>query len=294
MRILLVSSFLPYPLFNGGRVALYDLWRELSKNHKITLICEMRDQQTSADIAEVKKYCEDVITVPHAKPFTRENIFKTGFGIKPLLLVMHTNKQMRRKIVEALNAKRFDLIHVETFYVYQNLPKTYLPVVLVEHNIEYEVYERYMKSAPVYARPFLYIDIQKIRFWERKYWQKATKVIAVSEEDKKKITRRDSEVVSNGVDVRLFKFKSLRQSAKKDKKILFMGDFKWIQNRNSASWILDEIWQEINAKLETQNLKQEVKLWIVGRNIPEEIKVKGSEGVVFDEAQADTVKVYQN
>lgn len=293
MRILIISSYLPYPLFDGGRIRLYNLMKHLSKKHKITLVCEKRSYQTDKDIAEVKKLCEEVITVDHTSPWMWKNILKTGFSTYPLLLTMHTFPEMKRKIVETLNSKTFDIIHVETFYVFQNVPKTYIPIVLVEHNIEYLVYKRYAEFAPLYLRPLLYIDIKKIQYWEQKFWRKASKVVAVSEDESKLMSRDDVAVVPNGVDIDLFSFRDPEKIfKKKEKKVLFIGDFKWIQNRQSVEWILTEIWPLICSQFDVHG--SQLKLWVVGKNIPESLKLLGDQTVMFDEnAPKETWKIFQ-
>src|SRR5581483_8848705 len=143
MKILVVSSYLPYPLFSGGHIRLYNLLRELSKKHEIFLVCEKRSYQTNADIEEVKKICKEVITIARKRQWSIGTIAKTGFSSYPFLMVGHANPQMTEKIAQVLQKEKFDLIHIETFYVMQNLPKTVLPTVLVEHNIEYLVYKRF-------------------------------------------------------------------------------------------------------------------------------------------------------
>lgn len=291
MNILIVSSYLPYPLFDGGNVRLYNIIKELSKRHKITLIAEIRQHQGQTDIDEVKKYCEDVIVIPHTKPWSFQNILRTGFSSYPLLLVMHTFPQMKKKIVEILNTKRFDVIHVETFYVYQNLPKTYLPVVLVEHNIEYLVYTRYAQTAKPFLRPFLYADIVKLKYWEEKFWKKATILCAVTEEEKRKMVRDNVAVVPNGVDTHIYKLSKSKET--KTKKVLFIGSFKWIQNVNSAKWIINEIWPKVVDQISRKKLAIKPMLWIVGRNIPEDIKALKTDSIIFEEHADDTVKVYQ-
>lgn len=293
MRILVVSSFLPFPLFDGGNVRLYNLLKQLSQNHKITLICEIRGYQSEEDIKEIRKYCEEVITIPHQKPWTARNILKAGFSLTPLLLIMHTFPEMKQKIVETLNKKSFDLVHVETFYVMQNLPKTYLPVVLAEHNIEYDIYKRYAQTASPYVRPFLYIDIAKIKYWEEKFWKKATKLIAVSEGDKRKMNRNDVEIIANGVDCDLFQFLDMKKKEKrKEKRVLFMGSFKYIQNIHAVEWIVKEIWPEIIKPFQKRK-EQTPILWVVGKNIPEVLKAYESNTIIFDEhAPDETWRIY--
>src|SRR5579872_4279560 len=128
MRILIVSSFLPYPLHSGGHVRLYNLMKHLARHHKLTLVCEKRPNQTEKDITEVKKLCEEVYCVDRKKQWSPLNIAKTSVSTFPFLLVGHTLPEMKAILVALLRDKAFDLIHVETFYVMQNLPKTYLPI----------------------------------------------------------------------------------------------------------------------------------------------------------------------
>ncbi len=52
------------------------------------------------------------------------NILKSGVSFIPFLLVGHNNPEMKKQIIKELGNNKFDLIHVETFYVMQNLPKT--------------------------------------------------------------------------------------------------------------------------------------------------------------------------
>ncbi len=288
----MVSSFLPYPLFSGGHIRLYNILKNISKNNQVTLICEKRDYQTDQDIKEVKKVCHKLITVPRKLQWTISNVLKSGFSLNPFLVTGHTNSFMREKISEELKQK-FDLIHVETFYVMQNLPKVKIPIILVEHNIEYLVYERFAKTVPFFIRPLLLLDVAKLKRSEKKYWSLATQVVAVSVKEKEIIERSrafDVEVIPNGVDPQSFKMTDPEKKFKtKEKKILFIGDFRWIENRDSILWILKEIWPRIH------NLNPQLKLWVVGKRIPKYIKSFEGESVNFDEnAPSDTSLIYQN
>ncbi len=297
MKILLVSSFLPYPLYSGGHIRLYNLIKGLSGKHKITLVCEKRDYQTEKDVLEMEKICEKVITVDRKKQWSWQNILTSGFSMNPFLTVGHANNDMRNKIGELLSSTDFDLIHAETFYILQNVPQTEIPIVLAEHNIEYLVYERFARNAPFFVKPFLYLDIAKIKYQEQKAWDRAKKLIAVSSQDKEMMGTRDIKIVSNGVDLAIFTIYNLQLTINKiEKRILFIGDFKWIENRDAAKWILKEIWPEIKSKIIPQvaGQKSKLTLWIVGKRIPQEIKNLGDENVIFEEnAPADTNLIYQ-
>lgn len=283
MKILVVSSFLPYPLHSGGHVRLYNLLSRLSRNHEITLVCEKRAIQRAEDLEEVSKICK-VYTVPRGKQWSLKNILKAGFSKNPFLITGHTNSQMKKIISNLLSQNSYDLIHVETSYVFQNLPQNIkIPVVLVEHNVEYMVYKKFAQSAPFFIRPILYLDIAKLEKIEKDFWKSADKLVAVSQREAQ-IMNADY-IVPNGVDTDKFKLYS------GGNKILFIGDFKWLQNRDSAQFILNEIWPKV---IDSKRVKKENSLWVVGRKIPEYIKKIGGENVVFDEnSPSDTYEIYK-
>ncbi len=290
MKILLVSSFLPYPLFSGGHIRLYNLIKYLSKRHEITLICEKRTTQSEKDIEKLKEFCKTVITVKRKKQWSTTNILMSGFSMNPFLIVGHTLPEMKQKITEQMQKEKFDLVHVETSYVFQNIPTTNLPIILVEHNIEYLVYKRFADHAFFLIRPFLYIDVQKLKNIEKKFWKQATRLVAVSEEEKKIMERDDVVVIANGVDTT--KYQPSKKTITGIKRLLFIGDFKWVQNRNTIRWILQNIFPLLQKKIEKMDMK--VRLWVVGKDIPEDIKKLGdNRHVDFDEnAPSDTAEIY--
>lgn len=288
MKILVVSSYLPFPLYSGGHIRLYNLLERLSKNHEITLVCERRSYQTKQDVEEVEKVCKKLFVIQRKKQWSLSTVLKAGLSFNSFLAEGHTLPEMKKKISELLKNEKFDLIHSETFYVAQNIPQTNIPIVVVEHNIEYLVYKRFAQNARVIVKPFVYADILKIKLNEEGVWRRANAVIAVSDIDKKVIYNfnKNVYVIANGVDLSQFKIQNPKLKIdKKEKTILYIGDFKWVQNRDAVRLILEKIWLELQLKM--KNRKWKIKLWIVGKNIPKNLKQLGDENVVFDEDATD-------
>lgn len=298
MNILVISSFLPYPLYSGGHVRLYNLLKCLSKKHKMTLICEMRQNQTFSDVKELEKICSKVIAIKRKKQWSIQNILKAGLSKYPFLLIGHTSYEMKNAISKELNTKKYDLIHAETFYIMQNIPQNNLPIVLAEHNVEYRVYELYAKKAPFFLKPILFLDIAKIKRIEQAFWKKSSLLVAVSNEDKKVMESSGNKVnvISNGVDEKNFTLKIIgKDYFNSEKRILFIGDFKWIQNIDSAKWIIKYIWPKIISELNDQ-WKNNIKLWIVSRKIPNSLKnLSENKNIVFDEdsSSLDTPEIFK-
>jgi len=281
MKILMISSYLPFPLFDGGTIRLFNLIKQLSNKHEITLVCEVRPHQTTKDIKELEKITEKVITIPRKKQWSVENILKAGISNESFLIVGHTLPLMKDAIIKELGAKNYDIIHVETSYVMQNLPQTTLPVVLVEHNIEYEVYTKFMNKAPFFLRPLLQFDIEKLKKREISFWKKATQVVTVTESEQSVVIKSGvkAKAVYNGVDLSSFPFKNLSTAFQTEvKQFLFIGNYKWLQNRDSVRWILQEIWPKIKEKA-----GEKVTLRIVGRDMPNDIKNWQDPSVIVEE-----------
>lgn len=289
MKILLISSFYPYPLFSGGQVRLYNLLRNLGKKHQITLIAEVRNKLSENEFYEINKYCSKVITVVRPKQWSITNILKTGFSFLPFLLVGHKNSKMRELIKGELKTGEYSLIHVETFYVMQNLPQTSLPIVLVEHNIEYQIYLDWInKPWFIFIKPLLYLDILKLKYWEEYYWKKAKLVAAVSESEKQlieNITQKNVEVVANGVDCEYFS--EIKKEEPRVRTVVFVGSFRWLQNRDAVFYLLAKIWPSLKEKF-----GPEIKLWIVGNDVNKILCNNKDNQIIIDESVSDIRKVY--
>ena len=67
MKILFISAWFPYPPINGAKIRIYNLIRELAKNHEITLLSFARTIPTDearTSIPELAQYCRSVKVVP--------------------------------------------------------------------------------------------------------------------------------------------------------------------------------------------------------------------------------------
>lgn len=107
--------------------------------------------------------------------------------------------------------------------------------------------------------------------------------------------RKDVVIVSNGVDIEKFKARITPENNSYEKRILFIGEFKWVQNRDAIEWIIKEIWPKLMAEFIPSMTDKGIKLWVVGRSIPDSIrKLTSDKNIIFDEeAPKETELVYQ-
>lgn len=264
MKILFVSAVFPYPLYSGGQVRIYNLLKLLSQKHSISLFCFIRDSEEAA-YREKVSFCENVETVLRGRAWQFGYVTRSIVGIYPLLYASYNLTEMRLLIAKKLRDESFDLVHIEPSYVWPSLPKLKTPVVVGEHNIEYQVYERYVSHFSfVPLRPILAVDVLKHKYWEHTVWRRANHIIAVSNEDKSLIEGSSIStpvsLVPNGVDTSYFTYHKRQQRAE-NPVCLFIGDFAWMQNRDSVRYLAEEIWPEIKRVVPGATLR------IIGRNL---------------------------
>lgn len=269
MKIFMLTPYLPYPLHSGGQIRSYQLLKFLARRHNITLVSLIRDASEKRYLANLSPFCDRIIVVKRRKAWSPINILFSALSPYPFLIAIYYSLSLKHLIKKELERERYDLIHAETFYVMPDLPETNVPVLLVEQTIEFQVYKHFAQHFSWWLfKPLLYFDVAKLRFWEHHYWRKATRVVAMSQADKRvmqqAILSRDVDIVPNGVDLTFFQVR--KRARERNPTILFVGNFNWLQNREAVVLLVSAVWPQICEKLPHARLR------IVGRNPTSAIK----------------------
>lgn len=266
MKILFVSAVMPWPLYSGGQIRMYNLLKALSARHEITLVSFIRDE-SEREYKKNLSFCRNVEVVMRGRAWKPAYLWAALTGKYPWLLATYHNPEMKQLISDLLKGGPFDLVHIEPFYVLPALPSLNTPLVISEHNIEYDVYGAYADLYSGYpVHTLLARDVAKLKKWEHTAWRTADKLTAVSKEDAAVMEEYLSHpvtVVSNGVDGALFSYRKVQKNT--HPVVLFTGNFRWLPNREAASKLLDTIWPEIRAAYPNALLR------IVGRDMPQTI-----------------------
>ncbi|MBI2012416.1 glycosyltransferase [Candidatus Curtissbacteria bacterium] len=291
MKILMITPYLPYPLVSGGQIRTYNLLKNLSKKHEITLASFIREEDERKYFSELTPYCKKVILFKRRKAWSPINIILAAVTPYPFLVCIYFESKVKKQIARELASNHYDLIHAETFYVMPNIPQTKIPIFLVEQVIEYLVYQKFVESLPPWSffiKPLLLFDVSKIKWWEKHYWGKAKRLASMSDEDRRFIQEHVKnikvDVVANGVDVAYFA-KTRKQKTIKPT-VLFVGQFKWLPNRDATGFLVEDIWPKIKNEIGN------AKLWIVGRNPPSDVLKYAREDIKVDGAVEDIRTAY--
>lgn len=261
----MLTPYLPYPLLTGGQTRSYNLIKRLfSLGHEITLFCLVKSDSERKYVGQLQKFCKEVQVFRRSeKPWTIGNILRTGLSFYPFLVIRNWAEGEKSAVEQKILEEKFDLIHAETFYVMPHIPQTSIPILLVEQTIEYLVYRHFADELKFsLIKPLLYFDVLKMKYWELKYWKTARRVVAMSLEDKKTMTREigglNVDTVPNGVDSEFFGKRLSPRS--KLPVVLYLGNFTWLQNREAVKVLVEKVWPGIKSNIPL------VKLWIIGKD----------------------------
>ncbi len=286
----MLTPYLPYPPASGGQIRTLYLLKYLAQNHSITLVSLYKDEKEKKYAKHLKSYCAEIhLCKRPKKPWQPSNILKAVFSDLPFLIVRNYSQEAVQKIEELLKTNTFDVIHAETFYIMPHIPKTDVPVILVEQTIEYKVYQHYIASLPKILRLPLNLDILKLKFWEKHYWEKADLVATVSESDKNEIQQIlpsiEPVIIPNGAGDEMF-VNRLPENTSENPQLLFMGNFFWLQNVEAAQYLIYQVFPELHKKLPS------LELIIAGQNVGEKIVVSHNKIKIInlDPGDEQTVK----
>lgn len=296
MKILMLVPFLPIDQMSGGQTRWFHLLKFLSKEHDITVMSLIRGDREKelAYLPQIKKYCKKVLVFGRPKsPWTIRNLFLTLISFNPLVVIRNFSLEERKAIEKELKSNHYDIIHAETFYVMPHIPKTKVPVVLVDPTIEFSVYQHYVDhEVPWILRPIYLFDVIKLKYWEKRYWKLATRVFAVSEEDREIMENElpgvKVGIIPNGVDVHYFEEKKTKR--KMPPRVLYHGDYKWMQNVEAIQILIKDVWPNIKKKMKNVNL------WISGRSVPKEIfeYARKDKQIIISESPKDNRDVFKS
>ncbi len=254
MKILVVSPFSVYPPKSGGTLRINSLNLELSKNHKVYLFSQ------GVRKLELRKNCKKTWTSKINSNYIEYHFVNIPSLIISCILASYIKYPSKIFSGNFLNKdsslllnkyiKDTDVIQVEHpwqfQFIYNNKPyKT--PIILVEHNVEFDLFEQTINSNSIIMRKLLKICRDKEEFAVKK----ADAVFAVSKIDAKKlceefhINESKVHVIPNGVDTSNFVpyINSEKEKTKKlmnlnGKKIILFTGSRHIPNIQAVNNIL--------------------------------------------------------
>src|SRR4051795_11058440 len=136
VRLLFVTCHLPYPPHSGGRLREHELLSRLTQRFDVHIAAVTKTLEADeAGAADIPWDHNGISLFPAAQ--------LAGLpGVAPQV-ARHRSEAASAGIRGLLAGGRFDAVHVEGFYLWQHLTGlSRLPSVLVEQNVEWQLFEQ--------------------------------------------------------------------------------------------------------------------------------------------------------
>src|SRR3954451_5692075 len=135
MRVLFVTCHLPYPPHSGGGLRGDALLSRLTQRFDVHIAAVTKTLGADeADAADIPWVHNGISLFPAGQ--------LTGQSDVAPQIARHRSEAASAGIRGLLAGGRFDVVHVEGFYLWQHLGRERPPAVLVEQNIEWQLFEQ--------------------------------------------------------------------------------------------------------------------------------------------------------
>ena len=253
MKILYINPLLPYPVLQGNQRTAINRFKELSKNHEITLIAFYHDKTDLENrIKQTKEYCTNVSAIYLPKWKAYWNVLsKFAFTKLPLQILYYYSKELEN-IVKNIGVDSFDVIHVnslrtETYF--KNRKE--LPVLIDLHDSMILNIKRRLEKETGLAKLIYKIEYNRIKKYEQKVVEEYPNIMVLAEQDKEILNDEKINVIPIGVDTDFFYNKGKLSNSQI---LIFSGNMSYTPNVDAIEWFIVNCWSNVKQKVPTAML----------------------------------------
>jgi glycosyltransferase involved in cell wall biosynthesis len=246
MKILWACPVFLHPTTKGGQIRTLETLRQLHRWHEIHFVA-LDSADNREGIERASEYCSHVYPVKHRAPAKTSPVFfmqfaRGAFSPIPLAVSRFASATMRALIEDLEHRVGFDHVVCDFLATAPNIPSIER-AVLFQHNVETTIWERRESTATNPLHQIVYtVQRQRMFAYERDICQRARRVIAVSEEDAKRMrslfgVARVSDVPT-GVDIEHF---TPTANARTNCDLVFVGSMDWMPNVDGMLYFISEV-----------------------------------------------------
>ena len=270
MKILILSSKVPFPPKDGGSIATLGLANGLAGNgHDITLLCLNTNKHfvPDGDLPDRLTSNMRIITVFHNTDIKlHKALYNLIFSGEPFNGIRFISAHFEAGLKRLLTNEQFDIVQLEGPYMGYYIPVirklSNARIALRAHNVEYEIWAR--KSAndtnPFRSR-YLKVLAQRIKNHETRILASVDLLVPISERDQKLLLKLNpslrSVVIPAGVDAENYP----QPMDPEYPSLFFIGSLDWMPNQEGLEWFIDNVWPEVQKD-------SKIRFHVGGRNAP--------------------------
>jgi sugar transferase (PEP-CTERM/EpsH1 system associated) len=269
MRLLVLTPTLPHPPIWGFNIRVSQLVRHLASKHEVTLLSYEGPHDSAARQA-LGNMCTSIVLVPALKRSMSLRRFaqvRATMSVSSFHLHRFYSQEMQTALTKILHDVRPDLVQIESsamaMFDFGNAP-----VVLDEHNLEYELLQRTAAIEESRIRRLhAGLESRKVKKEEAAVWRRVDGCVLTSTREQAIVNAAEPDlptaVVPNGVDLDYFRPKD---AAIKPGSLVFTGLLTYRPNADGASHFVRAIFPSIVAA------RPDATFTAVGWGLPDDLR----------------------
>lgn len=274
MKVLVLSTKLPFPPKDGGAIASLNLSLGLAGAGCEVTMLTFNTKKHYFPPQEIPSAINNKIRIISVETDTSLKIFDALWNLlftrKPYIAERFKNKEFSNELERLLSSQSFDIIQLEGPYLSHYLPLirnlSKAKISLRAHNIEHEIWRRKAINEQALGSKLYLISLaRRIKKLELEILDKVDMVIPISERDHKIISELKPGVrgisIPTGINIEDYQINKIEI----ENSVFFLGSLDWLPNQEGMVWykknVLPYLEKEITVPL----------MHFAGRNAPEEL-----------------------
>lgn len=249
MKILYLTTRLPYPIIGGDKLRVFHLLKELkTQGNDITLVCLNNDENDLREALDNPVFYTKLIPVDFYAKFSYIKASLSTFDNLPFTVRYFYSQAMQQVIDKELQNNEYDLIFCHLIrsapYVekYTHIPK----IIDLTDAISLSYKRRIEINRNILDKFKIRVEFKRVLNYEKETIKKFDKIFLVSEFDKnflsKFIDTNKIKIVPNGIDSEYFYYS---QDSYDPNNIVFLGNMRTIANHDAALYFGQKIFPKI-------------------------------------------------
>ena len=271
MKILIITTRIPYPPFRGDKLKIFNIAKNLTRNNDVKIITFYRFQKQLRDLEHLRKH---KILVEGVRLTLFESVLKlflSVFSNLPFQVAWFRSHKMYSKVFNEVIAGHYDVIYfhlIRSAQFFNSSFKSYGRIFVIDFTDAVSLYlKRFGETEKnIIKRFFIRVEQKRVEKYE-KIADEFDSLFICSEIDKQFLQKRDIQadikILNNGIDTKYFD--GIDTDFEKNR-IIFTGNMPYRANYDAVLYFVKSIFPLIRAKI------PDAKFYIVGQNPPRKIK----------------------
>jgi sugar transferase (PEP-CTERM/EpsH1 system associated) len=257
MRILFLTSRVPYPPDRGDRLRVFNFIKHLSREHDLSLVSFIAQDYEREHLAILRNYCQDVRVVMKGRYRSATTVFGNLWRSDPLQVLYYRSEVMRQLVDEMLGKAHFDAVYTHLFrmapYV---MDHTELYRIVDLTDVISKEIDRSLPYRGLVSRLIYGIEKPRIARYEQWVARNFEEIWLISEADRKILAAccptSNIQVITNGVDLEHF-FPTGQPP--RPNSLVFVGHLGVFHNVDAANYLVRDILPLIQQRVPDCTLK---------------------------------------